>query len=657
MRIFILLSTFIICFNLNARKLASLDDFIKIKEENDQIKYLYSYYDSNYLNYSTFLSFYPYLKNSKRDRVLFYWHYKHVNNMWGKVMPNSQLEIDYSKMMELSKSSENQIERSVAIFSRTIFKYSQKQISEQNIYYNYLQCYHLIKSNGILSYKIYGIDIITSEIGRNFYDVGDYDNALECLLLADSLTHPRSGYKNMMLNLIESIYAKKKDYKNAAKYAQLNFNINKALEKIQVNLRQYRKYWQCLLGLNLAYYHLMMNDTIKSKSYLNEAITKYVQNYDNKNISDAVGEFDVLQILIRTKQLLGQVSETDTLLKRSLFLKDFLDVDYQRNQFKPIGLYKSLAVYYNYKKDYSRAYHYLNLSNELQEELNAVNDKRKVWQVESRLKAEEFVDKVTNIESENLKNNRIKNIILLIIIIVLLTVVIVFFNIRKKNFLILKQKEELEKSLNEKELLFREVHHRVKNNLQIVSSLLLREIRKNSNPLFKSLMTDAHARIDSMALVYDNLYQNREISLINMKSYIKELVINSKIINKRDDLDVEFKSDVDKINLNINTAGSLGLIITELIINIYKHAFIERNKGEVIIKLKLIDNLVKLELIDNGVGFNTIEVNSRNEKSTGLLLINGLVRQLDGKHWFEPKSNGTHFVLEFQLQATKPILD
>jgi two-component sensor histidine kinase len=649
MRIFILLSTLIICFNLNARKVASLDDFIKIKDQDDQIKYLYSYYDRNYLDYSTFLSFYPYLENSKRDRVLFYWHYKHVNNMWGIVMPQSQLDIDYSKMMELSKNPENSIERSVAIFSQTIFKYSQKQISEQNIYYNYLQCYHQIKSNGILNYKIYGIDIITSEIGRNFYDVGDYDNALECLLLADSLTHPRSGYKNMMLNLIESIYAKKKDYKSAAKYAQLNFNINKALEKLKINSQQYHKYWQCLLGLNLAYYNLLMNDTIKSKSYLNEAVTNYVQNYNYKILGDVVGEFDVLQILIQTKQLLGQVSETDTLLKRSLLLKKFLDIDYQRNQFKPIGLYKSLAVYYNYTKEYGKAYQYLNLSNELQDELNIVNDKRKVWQVESRLKAEEFVEKVAKIEEDNLKNNRIKNTVLLIIIIVLLAFVIVYFNIRKKNFLIVKQKEALEKSLNEKDLLFREVHHRVKNNLQIVSSLLLREKRKNSDSLFKSLMSNAHARIDSMALVYDNLYQSQEISFINMKTYVNELINNTNIINTRDNLNLQITTDIDEIKLNISTASSIGLILTELIINIYKHAFINRNEGNVLVRMHLNINRITLEVEDDGIGFNPNEVQSSNDKSTGLLLIKGLVRQIDGKYWFEKKEKGSHFVLEFMM--------
>jgi len=649
MKVFVVLSAFIICFHVNAQKVASLDDFIKIKEQEEQIKYLNSYLDKNYLDYSTFLSFYPVLENSKNDRALFYWHFKHVNNMWGKIMPVSQLEYDYARMIELSKKPEYSVERSVALFYQTIFKYSNRKISEQNIYYNYLQCYHLIKSNGITNYKIYGIDAITGEIGRNFYDVGDYDNALECLLLGDSFTHNEYGYKNMMLSHIEAIYAHKKDYKNAAKYAQTSLNINKSLEASDVNSRAFRRYWQCLSGLNLAYYNLLMGDTIKSKSYLNEAVTKYVQNYNNNNISDVVSEFDVLQILIRTKQLLGQVSETDTLLKRSLFLKDFLDVDYQRNQFKPIGLYKCLAVYHNHRKEYDKAYKYLNLSNQLQEELNEVNDKRKVWQVESRLEAEEFVEKVTKIEEVNLKKDRKKNIVLFVVALLLLAVLLVFFNIRKKNGVILKQKVQLEKSLSEKELLFREVHHRVKNNLQIISSLLLREKRKKSDPLFKSLMSDAHSRIDSMALIYDNLYQNHEYSLINMKTYVKELINNTKVVNKQDGLNLQICADISEIKLNISTASSIGLILTELLINIYKHAFIHKNEGDVFIRLYVNANKVRLEVEDDGVGFKPIELNTPSDKSTGLLLVKGLVRQIDGSFWFEKKEQGTHFVLEFMV--------
>jgi two-component sensor histidine kinase len=569
--------------------------------------------------------------------------------MWLKTMPKSQLEYDYSRMIELSKKPEYSVERSVAIFCQTLFKYSNKLISEQNSYYNYLQCFHLIKSNGISNYKVYGIDAITGEIGRNFYDVGDYDHALECLLLGDSLTQHEHGYKNMMLSHIESIYAQKKDYQNAAKYAQTSFKINKSLEDSNINLRAYRRYWQCLSGLNLAYYNLLLGDTVKCQSDLKEALPIYVQNYDYTNLGNVVAEFDVLQILIRTKQLLGQIAETDTLLKRSLFLKKFLDVEYQRNHFKPIDLYKSLAVYHTNRKEYDKAYNYLTLSNALQDELNIVNDKRKVWQIESRLKAEEFLEKVAKIELDNQKKDSIKNVVLLIIVLVLLLVLLVFFNIKKKNSVILKQKVQLEKSLNEKELLFREVHHRVKNNLQIISSLLLREKRKKSDPLFKSLMSDAHSRIDSMALIYDNLYQNKEYSLINMETYVKELVNNTEIINKQDGLNLQICTEINEIKLNISTASSLGLILTELLINIYKHAFIHKNEGKVFVRLHLNLNKVRLEVEDDGIGFNSIKLNSPADNSTGLLLIKGLVRQIEGIHWFEEKEHGTHFVLEFMV--------
>ncbi len=207
---------------------------------------------------------------------------------------------------------------------------------------------------------------------------------------------------------------------------------------------------------------------------------------------------------------------------------------------------------------------------------------------------------------------------------------------------------ELKSSLNEKEVLLREIHHRVKNNLQIISSLLdLQKIYVKEDPLAINVLKDSQNRVLSMAMIHEMLYQTKDISYINFNDYIKNLVSNLLDSYRNNTIFINTVIDVQEILLNIETSIPLGLIISELLSNSLKYAFPHRKEG--VIKLNLEANDIEYNLIisDNGVGLPE-DIDYRNtESSLGFRLVNSLVTQLDGSIELD-RSHGTQFTIKFK---------
>lgn len=207
--------------------------------------------------------------------------------------------------------------------------------------------------------------------------------------------------------------------------------------------------------------------------------------------------------------------------------------------------------------------------------------------------------------------------------------------------------ERIRESLEEKGLLLREIHHRVKNNLQIIISLFnLQSHYINDKKAFDALK-EGQDRIKSMALIHERFYQNDGLSRIDFDDYIHRLVENLVMsFNVQPERITPF-IEAEKISLDIDTAVPCGLIINELVSNTLKHAFNENEKGELHITFKRIsDKTLQLRVSDNGKGvpdgFEFEEVDT-----LGMQLINALTSQLDGKMTLL-KGKGTTFVLEFK---------
>lgn len=211
-------------------------------------------------------------------------------------------------------------------------------------------------------------------------------------------------------------------------------------------------------------------------------------------------------------------------------------------------------------------------------------------------------------------------------------------------------KKALANQVHEKENLLKEVHHRVKNNLQTVSSLLSLQSRNIEAGPMKGLLKSTQNRVIAMAMVHEMLYMRSDISHIEYKDYVKELSEYLIRSIKGNDNNVDLKIDIPDIKLGIDTAIPLGLLINETLTNALKYGIESDDEGEINIKLQkdtTIEHCYVLEIGDNGIGFPET-INYKNTKSLGLKLIHNLTRQLKGTIVRDPSKKGTNYIIKFQ---------
>jgi two-component sensor histidine kinase len=220
-------------------------------------------------------------------------------------------------------------------------------------------------------------------------------------------------------------------------------------------------------------------------------------------------------------------------------------------------------------------------------------------------------------------------------------------NLLKTHHALYRSKKELTAQMEEKETLLKEVHHRVKNNLQTVSSLLSLQSRNVEEARMKTLLKSTQNRVISMAMVHEMLYMRNDISQIEYKSYVQEL--SEYLIRSIKGLDskVQLKIDIPDIKLGIDTAIPLGLLINEAITNALKYGFADEEEGEIYIVLKKeLDKQYVLNIGDNGKGFPET-ITYKNSKSLGLKLIHNLTRQLKGTIQRDNSKKGTNYIIRF----------
>lgn len=216
-----------------------------------------------------------------------------------------------------------------------------------------------------------------------------------------------------------------------------------------------------------------------------------------------------------------------------------------------------------------------------------------------------------------------------------------------------KAEEQIEVSLREKEVLLKEIHHRVKNNLGIVSGLLQMQVRRNQNPQANTILRDSQNRIASIALVHEKLYRSDDLANIDFSQYVRDLVVylfDSYDISSHQ---ITLTIQVENVSLDIETAIPCGLVINELVSNALKHAFPSHQTGEIQIHFaqqstaEASHSQRKFTLIvqDNGIGL-PVDLDIRRTKTLGMTLIQGLVRQIGGQLEIQ-NHTGTAFKITF----------
>ncbi|WP_242062985.1 histidine kinase dimerization/phosphoacceptor domain -containing protein [Nostoc sp. FACHB-145] len=217
-----------------------------------------------------------------------------------------------------------------------------------------------------------------------------------------------------------------------------------------------------------------------------------------------------------------------------------------------------------------------------------------------------------------------------------------------QNELAERQKAELQlrSALAEKEVLLKEVHHRVKNNLQIVSSLLQLQTHTLKDPEVIKIFRESQNRIESICLIHKNLYTTQNIGQLDVVDYIQNLANNIMLSYRLGPESIELVTNIEAVSLNVDQAIACGLIINELISNSLKHAFPDGQKGTISINLHTVGGDIEMSVIDDGIGIPD-DLDWNNTESLGLSLVSDLVtEQLEGSITLE-RHHGTMFKIQF----------
>lgn len=215
-----------------------------------------------------------------------------------------------------------------------------------------------------------------------------------------------------------------------------------------------------------------------------------------------------------------------------------------------------------------------------------------------------------------------------------------------------RAKERMRESLREKEILLQEIHHRVKNNMQIISSLMRLQSRRIEDEKILEIYRVSQNRIQSMALIHEMLYQSQDFSRIDFSAYIQRLGSKLLSIYFSQKTDVRLSIEVTNVFLDINQAVPCGLIINELVSNALKHAFTGREQGMIRVRMdQRGDGRCRLSIADNGVGF-TPETDYGQPPTLGLQIVNDLAKQLQGTITFDT-ADGTEIHIDFQSRIKK----
>ncbi|HNV70515.1 MAG TPA: histidine kinase dimerization/phosphoacceptor domain -containing protein, partial [Candidatus Ozemobacteraceae bacterium] len=192
-----------------------------------------------------------------------------------------------------------------------------------------------------------------------------------------------------------------------------------------------------------------------------------------------------------------------------------------------------------------------------------------------------------------------------------------------------KRGEQMEQSLREKEMLLKEIHHRVKNNLAVVSSLLSLQA-KNKDAAVRALLEEGQQRVKSMALVHEKLYQTKNVSAVNFDEYVRTIISEIMSLYQIDTRVIATEINIENIQLDLETAIPCGLLINELLTNAFKYAFPDNRHGTLRIHFTQSQGIYSLLVQDDGIGLPS-GFNPETSSTLGLELVHVLAGQLGGE--------------------------
>jgi two-component sensor histidine kinase len=211
-----------------------------------------------------------------------------------------------------------------------------------------------------------------------------------------------------------------------------------------------------------------------------------------------------------------------------------------------------------------------------------------------------------------------------------------------------RAQEELLKTLKEKEILLQEIHHRVKNNLAVVSGLVELQNFYVKDEKASAILKESRNRIKSIAVLHEKFYENKSLERIEIRSYVDELIYFIQLSFSNQNKDIRIHTQIDYVELSLVEALPFSLLLNELITNSYKHAFIDMNSGNIYLSLIKREKEIVFHFKDDGCGFDLSTLAKDN--SLGMNLVEAFAKQLKGRMVYESeKGKGVDFKLYFRV--------
>lgn len=480
--------------------------------------------------------------------------------------------------------------------------------------------------------KEFGLYRVNRKLGSIFHGIDDLEKSIEYFLKALAIAKEQN-YKSFRTSVeydLGILYFDKGDLESAEKYAtrakegikaskikSLEAEVNNLFLKIAIVQKQFKKgkkyrdtLYQLLDGVEMTSNRVPLYFSIADFDYTSGKIDDLKKSIAKiESLNSSMGDKnDMLLSLIKYKLSIAESNADQALYYHKEYVKK-KDILSERN--------KDLLV--------------------------------------QRIEAENYREKqkveISGLNQLNIAQDKalsIRNVAIILGSIMLLILCLLLFglyNLYRKNRL---QTIQIQKALADNKLLIKEIHHRVKNNLQVVSSLLNMQARKMVDYETKDAFNTSKMRVQSMSIIHQNLYQGEELISVDTQLYMNQLITNiSKTYALNDNIKVVV--EVDKINMDVDTLVPLGLIANELICNALKYAFPNHTKGELLIRLFEDKQIITLQVKDNGVGLGGNSI-PKKPSSLGSRLIESFVDRLEGTLTISGE-DGTDILITFPIDV------
>lgn len=384
----------------------------------------------------------------------------------------------------------------------------------------------------------------------------------------------------------------------------------------------------------LGVFYNNFSTTYLKKGQYGKALEQIAKSYQHKlQLKDSVGMVSTLNTTASIYSDMGKYKKSIESAETALTINERAGIPKDQGE-----LLKLLAETNQLSGQFQQSALYYTRYITFKDSLDKAQQKVEIAEIMEKYESVQRQQEITQLQFDNQKSENERNIFILVAAIVVVVSILLFALLRSKS----KSNRIVTKSLIEKETLLKEIHHRVKNNLQIISSLLSLQSRYIEDEKAQAAVNEGQNRVKSMALIHQKLYQNNNLLGVEIIDYIKNLTATLKDAYGIESDRISIDYELEDLKIDVDTIIPIGLILNELISNSFKYAFPDNREGNLKIILRKLDDALELRVKDDGVGSER-EVEKSN--SFGMRMIHSLAMKLEAEVNFDFKKGADASVL------------